>query len=968
LELINGELKCEYFETKDKKFTPFQTTFTADFFRDIITMNYIQLTENIPKFAFKFWSDYIENYSPSIIKAPAIAYWGHENRPGQTNGNEVENFVPWFVKNIQCIPTLSGKCETVASVLINTEEIKAVAGKYLPVFNGPELSSDWKSFFNFRTSFELSDYLELLSKISLDIDDKGNIKNDNYKRIQSIYSALLGQCANWSTDDILKVEEWANTGLLLNTKNQFIECNTLKYFLDGNEAIFQDQYCFIMFSAENKENPNLEKFLNHFKVKLLRQSEFELVHTQEEVCSSLKNQLKAIAPYFKIWIENEYSDANTIDSLEKLQEKIETLEIFQAEELEIAYKGIDFIKNVNIHFNETSLYVTNPWNANSVLLKLSEVLCRYFHLVGHDKKLDFLIRSTDDEIQKYFMQEEFNIPEEVLEIRRNFEAEAKNQKINSFSDIDAAITEKNISPEFFHLSTSDYDLLKYIQPLIPRAVTNVMEHLKELQEYDCSHSYKIADSIIGGITKNGNEITIVARPSDNGKVLIYYTSEFDVLEYVDAEFWCEDGINIPKQITLGQLLKKTGINRIPIKNIDIKDSELETLLNDSKSEVLDFNAIPYAPQKIARIISSFANTNGGTLIFGLKETSPTSNEIVGLSADFQVVKIIKKAISLISPIPTVTYDWLKSGEKSIFVIKTEKSDNDILLENQKYIREESNSVLEEKASEYKTRLNISRIRKSIAIIIAIENYAPRQENQIRNVKYAINDARKFKEMLINSMNVDEKDIYMITNEEALKSTLEYEFRSLFYYLTEEDRLVFYYVGHGFHNGIINYLSTYDMHPSNISETAVSLQKILLDPLRKSKCENALIFIDSCAQSFKDENERSQITDINDEELELLTNEFPYYATFLSCQPGQSSYSSDILNNGIWTHHLVKAISGDIPEVLHSNKYITDRLLNDYLSSSVSIYAKEELGYNQNPKAILDSSYENVIVEIKNENI
>lgn len=409
---------------------------------------------------------------------------------------------------------------------------------------------------------------------------------------------------------------------------------------------------------------------------------------------------------------------------------------------------------------------------------------------------------------------------------------------------------------------------------------------------------------------------------------------------------------------MGQLLKKTGINRIPIRNIGIKDSELETLLNDPKSEVLDFNAIPYVPQKIAKIISSFANTNGGTLIFGLKETLPTSNEIVGISADFQVVKITKKAISLLSPIPTVTYDWLKSGEKSIFVIKTEKADNDILLEKQKYIREESNSVLEEKTPEYKT----------IAIIIAIEHYAPRQENQISNVKYAINDALKFKVMLIKSMNVDENDIYMITDEEALKSTLEYDFRSLFYSLTEQDRLVFYYVGHGFHNGITNYLSTYDMHQYNIAETAVSLRKILLDPLRESKCKNALIFIDACAQIFHDENERNQITNINDEELKLLTNEFPYYATFLSCQPGQSSYSSDNLNNGIWTHHLVNAISGAVSEVMRSNKYITDRLLKDYLSSSVSIYTKEELGYNQNPKAILDSSYENVIAEIKNENI
>ncbi|WP_239617324.1 ATP-binding protein [Cohnella mopanensis] len=967
-DLINVEFKSEYFETNDKKFTPFLTTFKANSFRGMMTLNYIQLIENSPMFAYKLWCDYIETYSPDEIKSPAIAYWGNENRPGQITGNEVENYVPWFIKNVKCIPTLSEKCETVSSVFLNTEEIKAIAGKYLPVFNGPELSSNWKAFFNFRTRFELQDYLELLSKISMDIDDKGNIKNDNYKKIQSIYSELLAQCVNWSTDNIEIVEEWATTGFLLNTKNQFTECSSLKHFLDGNEAIFQEQYCFILLSAENKRNPNLEILLKHFKVKLLRQSEFELVHTQEEVCSSLKKQLKIIIPYFKVWVENEHSDANTRDSLNHLQDKIETLEIFQAKELKITYKEIDFIKSVNIHFNETSLYVTDPWNANSVLLKLSEVLCRYFYLLGHDKKLDFLLRSSVDEIQKYFMQEEFNIPEEVLEISRNFEGEAKNQKIYSFADIETAINEKKLPPEFYHLTKHEYSRLQYIQQRIPRAVTNVIEHLKELPEYDCSHVYKIADSIIGGITKNGNEITVVARPSDNDQVLIYGTSEFDVLEYVDSELWCEDGINAPQKITFGQLLKKTEINRIPIRNIAITKYELETLLNDPKSEALDFNPVPYVPQKIAKIISSFANTNGGTLIFGLKENSPTSNEIVGLSTDFQVIEITKKAISLLSPIPEVTYNWIQSGEQSIFVIKTEKAENDILLESQKYIREDSNSVLEEKKSEYKPKLNVSRPQKTLAIIIAIENYAPRDENQVSKVKYATNDALKFKEALIKSMNVDENDIYMFMDEKALKSSLEYDLRGLFNYLTKEDRLVFYYVGHGFHNGITNYLSTYDMHQYHIAETAISLSKILLDPLRKSKCENALIFIDACAQSFEDENERSQITDINDEELILLTNEFPYYATFLSCQPGQSSYSSDILNNGIWTHHLVKALSGDVLEVLRSNKYITDRLLKDYLSSSVSIYTKEELGYYQNPKAILDSSYENIIVEIKNENI
>lgn len=959
-------LNDNYFETDNKKFTPAFSTFRADYFSDIAIMTYIQLTENNIKFAFKFWTDYIENYPPSIIKAPAVAYWGYEGRPGRTSGDQVENYVPWFIKNIKCIPTVLEKCEIAPSVLLNTTEIKAIVGKYLPVFDGPELVPDWKAFFNFRTRLELVDYLELLVKISLDIDEKGSSRSNNYKRIQSIYSSLLAQCINWSSDDIEEVQNWANNGFLLNTKSQFTKCTSLKYFLDGNEAVFQEQYCFIQLSAENKNNPNLEKLLSYFKVQILKQSEFELIHTQEESCITLMNKLKAIVPYFQIWINSEDSNDTTKDSLENLEHKVDELKLFQAEELKITYSGIDFVKNVNIHFNDTSLFVTIPWNSNSVLLKLSDVLCRYFHLVGHEKKLDFLLRSSADEIQKYFLQEEFYIPEDVLEIKYNFDVDSENHKVSSFADIEMAIKEKKISVEFYHMTKHDYSRREYIEERIPRAVNNVIKHLKGLPEYDCSNIDGIAKSVISGITKNGNEITVVARPSDNDKVLIFYSSEFDVLEYVDAELWCEDGITPPKQITLGQLLKLTGINRIPIKNIDVENAELQILMNQPKSEVLDFNAIPYGAQKIAKIISAFANTNGGTLIFGIKEISPISNLVVGLSSDFYIANTTKKAISMLSPIPIVTYDWVNNGGESVFIIKTEKSDKDILLDSQKYIREECNSVLEKKISESSTKLSITSYRKTIAIIIAIENYAIREDNQVQKVKYARNDAYRFKDVLMKSMGLDENDIYMYVDDNALKSSLEYDFTGLFHLLTEDDRLVFYYVGHGFHNGITNFLSTYDMHPLHISETAVSLRKILIDPLLASKCKNALIFIDACAQSFKDENGRRQITDIDDEEIILLTDEFPCYATFLSCQPGQSSYSCDILSNGIWTYHLIKALSGGISEVLYENKYITDRSLKEYLSSSVYEYAKDKLGFNQNPKAILDSSHENVIVEIKKE--
>jgi len=959
--LVNvHKLDESYFNEEDKKFNPFISTFTADEYLNLTSLSFLLDTDNF-NFANLFWNDVIENVDIEEFNGLATAFWGNSGHPGRNSGDKVANYLRWYVRNKKCIPTLMEECYDAKEIFINTDNNVELAGKYLPVFSEGELSQDWRAFFDFRTTLQLEDYLEILSKVSSDVNDEGKIKRENVSRVQAIYSILLDQCINWSSDDIAFTNNWAEVESLLNTKKEFSECQDLKFFLEGNESIFQDQFYFLDLNAENKNHPNIEVLLKCFNVKILKQSDFKLDHSRVDECSSLMLHLKTIIPYFRIWIENEVNDDKTKESFAKLQSRISKLNIYQAEQLSIKYEDIDFTKSVNVHFNDSVLYVTNPWDKNSVLLKLPEVLCRYFYLLGHDKKLDFLLRSTIEEIRDYFIQENITIQDSILETVPEILQEQHNDSLLEFN---TAIDEGNILlEEFFHTSKTNYNSLQYAEKIIIRATFNILKYLEGIPEYDCTHASKIANSIIGGITKNGNEITIVARPSDGGEVLPYYASEFDVLEYVDAEFWCEDGINTPKQITLGQLLKKTGINRIPINNIDISNSDLEILVDNKKSETLDYSAVPFVPEKVARIISSFANTNGGTLIFGLKEISPNSNEIVGLSRDFNIVEIIKKAVSLLSPIPIITYDWVNYSDKAIFVINTEKGSQDILFENKKYIRNEAKCELFEDSNDQQPTLNIANYNKTIAIIIAIEEYKQRDENQVSRVKYAKADALKFENALIENMNIEKSDIHTFIDGDALKSDLEYELSRLFHFLTEKDRLIFYYVGHGFHNGIENYLSTFDMHPYNISSTAVSLRKILLDPLQKCKCKNALIFIDACAQSFQNENERSQITDINDEEFLLLKNEFPYYATFLSCLPTQSSYSSDVLKNGIWTHHLVKALRGEVLDILKNNKYLTDTLLKEYLSVNVAEYTKNELGYNQNPKAILDSSNENVILEV-----
>ena len=196
----------------------------------------------------------------------------------------------------------------------------------------------------------------------------------------------------------------------------------------------------------------------------------------------------------------------------------------------------------------------------------------------------------------------------------------------------------------------------------------------------------------------------------------------------------------------------------------------------------------------------------------------------------------------------------------------------------------------------------------------------------------------------------------------MKSNLEYDLKGLFNILTENDRVIFYYVGHGFNDGTTNYLSTYDMHPINIKETAISLQDILIKPILSSRCNSAILFIDACAKSIVKENERNLIFNLDPNTFNIEENKNFYSATFLSCQSGESSYSCDNLSHGIWTYHLLEALNGNINEILYQN-ILTDRSLVDYLTKSVSKYVKDELGYVQNPKAILDSDSEYMLCKL-----
>lgn len=242
--------------------------------------------------------------------------------------------------------------------------------------------------------------------------------------------------------------------------------------------------------------------------------------------------------------------------------------------------------------------------------------------------------------------------------------------------------------------------------------------------------------------------------------------------------------------------------------------------------------------------------------------------------------------------------------------------------------------------------------KKMAIIVAIENYR-KGASAIPNVRYAKADALRFRAILLKHFGYLEDEVIMFLDHEAVKAAFENDIPYHIKALSPDHQFIFYYAGHGFYQDGHNKLTCWDSHPFNLSDTCVSIKEILLDPLQASGCAQSLIFLDCCSSVLKDHfTARDVISDLNDDEFEAFIEPTNYNAVFMSCSPGEKSYSNDTLKHGIWTWHLTEALSGNQDGAIVRDVYITDASLRNYLSHAVPRFITKETDIrgNQRPYA------------------
>ena len=255
------------------------------------------------------------------------------------------------------------------------------------------------------------------------------------------------------------------------------------------------------------------------------------------------------------------------------------------------------------------------------------------------------------------------------------------------------------------------------------------------------------------------------------------------------------------------------------------------------------------------------------------------------------------------------------------------------------------------------------------IIIAIEEYSSAVIPKLCNIEFALNDAISIKKAFSEQLYIENDNMVFLTNEKATKAQIEREVSSLFKRFTPNDECYFYYTGHAFNTKSQNKITCWDTDNAILEETSLSLDEILLTPLRETECRKSFIFIDASAEELKSKNKlKASASNLSEIEYSELVRKSPGHSFFNSCYPGEKSFTSAQAKHGIWALHLINALNGKDDSAIDKNNAITNISLNKYLSAKIPQYITKTMFINdrQSPYGVINESQVSPLIQFESD--
>jgi hypothetical protein len=224
-----------------------------------------------------------------------------------------------------------------------------------------------------------------------------------------------------------------------------------------------------------------------------------------------------------------------------------------------------------------------------------------------------------------------------------------------------------------------------------------------------------------------------------------------------------------------------------------------------------------------------------------------------------------------------------------------------------------------------------------ALIVTVENY--NQSASFKKVLFATKDGEDLQNTLFQTTPFHESAfVTVLKDKDATNKAILAELNSICKSAAKDDRIIFFFSGHGTYIDDENYIIPADAYTVNLKSHCISISTIL-GYLKKSDCKRNILLLDCCHSGFEPgETIRGVDNSFLADELKYTYRNEEYCCGFASSKSHEKSVSNEKLQNGVWTSFLLKALRGDGGKIYDGGILFSDKL-QGYLNKNVSEFVK-----------------------------
>jgi hypothetical protein len=207
-------------------------------------------------------------------------------------------------------------------------------------------------------------------------------------------------------------------------------------------------------------------------------------------------------------------------------------------------------------------------------------------------------------------------------------------------------------------------------------------------------------------------------------------------------------------------------------------------------------------------------------------------------------------------------------------------------------------------------------RRVWAVVIGIDAYL-----HVRKLKYAVNDAQAFYDLLVQTNQVPPENVFLMVNRQAglkqLRSTLGSRLKSR---AGKDDMVIIYFAGHGATerdmlspdgDGLEKYLLPYDADPNDLYASALPMREIA-HIFHRIRSERLVFIVDACysgASGGRTISVSGIRANLSDAFLERIAGGKGKIIITAS-SANEVSVEKEELGHGVFTYFMVKALRGE----------------------------------------------------------